>query len=340
MSRAFKLFFPFIVLCAAISCTRGLETGPAVILSQNQVCLNGCIGHKPLIGTVGFVVSTDSLPAYTQWIPGQIKWDENRKSFTRTLKHLTPGTSYYYRSYYSIGGKVRYADVKSFATSDYSFTAKGVDLGLPSGTIWSNVNLGASKEYEFGAFFYWGETIPRPDYSLDWDVDDKTAMHQQRPYLFAKGYNQFTKYVTNSAFGYEGFVDNLSVLEPQDDAATVLLGEGWETPKNYQWEELISAKNCEWSIQVVNDVKGYLVTSKSNGNRIFIPKAGAYMSSVLTPADPSFAYAYDFSEYDEEKDGFEEESGNEVDWTNLCSRIAAIPVRPVVKNSGHTVSIE
>ena len=37
--------------------------------------------------------------------------------------------------------------------------AVAVDLGLPSGTKWANMNVGATKPEEFGLYFAWGETV-------------------------------------------------------------------------------------------------------------------------------------------------------------------------------------
>lgn len=32
-------------------------------------------------------------------------------------------------------------------------------LGLPSGTKWANMNVGAEKEEDYGLYFAWGETV-------------------------------------------------------------------------------------------------------------------------------------------------------------------------------------
>lgn len=34
-----------------------------------------------------------------------------------------------------------------------------VDLGLPSGTLWATMNVGASKPTDYGLYFKWGDTI-------------------------------------------------------------------------------------------------------------------------------------------------------------------------------------
>ncbi len=44
---------------------------------------------------------------------------------------------------------------------------EAVDLGLPSGTKWANMNVGASSPEEYGAYFAWGEISPKSSYSWD-----------------------------------------------------------------------------------------------------------------------------------------------------------------------------
>ena len=87
-----------------------------------------------------------------------------------------------------------------------------VDLGLPSGTLWATCNVGANAPEEYGDYFAWGETAPKETHSWNtykWCNGSSTTM---------------TKYCTNSSFGYNGFVDNKRVLDPEDDAAYVNWG--------------------------------------------------------------------------------------------------------------------
>ena len=44
--------------------------------------------------------------------------------------------------------------------------AVAVDLGLPSGTKWANMNVGASKPDNPGEYFAWGETNTKDNYDL------------------------------------------------------------------------------------------------------------------------------------------------------------------------------
>ena len=45
---------------------------------------------------------------------------------------------------------------------------KFIDLGLPSGTLWADRNLGAEKPEDYGDYFRFGETIPFTEDSPDY----------------------------------------------------------------------------------------------------------------------------------------------------------------------------
>ena len=137
-----------------------------------------------------------------------------------------------------------------------------VDLGLPSGTLWATCNIGASKPEEYGDYFAWGETTTKSDY--DWDT-----------YKYCNGsMSTLTKYCTQSGYGYNSFTDGKKELDPEDDAATANWGSGWRMPSYEQCEELRdkSYTTTEWTTQ--GGVNGRRITSKSNGNSIFLPAAG------------------------------------------------------------------
>lgn len=171
-----------------------------------------------------------------------------------------------------------------------------VDLGLPSGTKWATCNVGASKPTEYGDYFVWGETKPKKDYSWDsykWCLNKKTD-HYGDP-------TDFNKYVTDSI---RGIVDNKTVLEPEDDAATMNMGIGWRMPTEKEMEELKEGCNWEWTNNY-NETKvvGMIGKSKTNGNTIFLPAAnskddmiftsevnyGSYFSASIYPKEPTLA---------------------------------------------------
>ena len=137
-------------------------------------------------------------------------------------------------------------------------SSKGVpvDLGLPSGTLWADRNIGANSPEGYGDYFAWGETHPKSVY--DWST-----------YKYCKGTKEtMTKYCTDSSYGT---VDNKTVLEPADDAATANWGNSWRMPTHEEQVEL--NEKCKWTWTTRNSVKGYKVTGP-NGKSIFLPAAG------------------------------------------------------------------
>jgi hypothetical protein len=136
-----------------------------------------------------------------------------------------------------------------------------VDLDLPSGTLWAKCNIGADEEHEYGDYFAWGETETKKNY--DWHT-----------YKYCDGnFNELTKYCCHKAFGHDEFIDDITELEPSDDAAHVNMGGKWCIPTEKQWEELLSLKNV-WVENYKNKkIDGMLLTAK-NGNTLFLPAAG------------------------------------------------------------------
>lgn len=129
-----------------------------------------------------------------------------------------------------------------------------VDMGLS--VMWATYNVGATAPEEYGEYYAWGETETKDDYS--W-----------RTYKWGKREYSLNKYCL---FGEFGNVDYKMTLEPEDDAAHVKWGGRWRMPSLSDMLELI--ENCKWKWTKYNGVRGHLVTSKINGNCIFLPATG------------------------------------------------------------------
>ena len=133
---------------------------------------------------------------------------------------------------------------------------KAVDLGLPSGTLWADRNVGADAPEAYGDYFAWGEVTPKTEYN--WST-----------YKWYNGSDiTQTKYCNNSSYGT---VDGKTVLDLEDDAAYVNMGAEWRMPTRSEQDEL--RKNCTWTWTTQNGVNGYKVTG-NNGNSIFLPAVG------------------------------------------------------------------
>lgn len=137
-----------------------------------------------------------------------------------------------------------------------------VDLGLPSGLLWASCNLGANTPEEYGNYYAWAETYPKSFYN--WSSYRYCTTDDDGELL------TLTKYNTDSSYGR---VDNLTVLQPGDDAATVIRGRSIHTPTAEEWRELMDNTDSEWT--TMNGVEGRKFTG-ANGNSIFLPAAGHF----------------------------------------------------------------
>lgn len=156
-----------------------------------------------------------------------------------------------------------------------------VDLGLPSGTLWATCNVGANSPEEYGDYFAWGETKPKEEYSWStykWMNEGQSSESQINKYTFADGYMSACWYDGNGMF----IGDGLTELLPEDDAATANWGNGWQMPSLSQCQELKSYTITTDTTE--NGVYGKKITSRSNGNSIFLPAAGYYSEKTLYEA--------------------------------------------------------
>ena len=164
------------------------------------------------------------------------------------------------------------APLQQIAGHDY------VEMG--DGLKWATCNVGAQQPWDCGDYFAWGEVEPYylPGYSqMDgyWR-DGKGAGYDSASYR----YRGFTKYCPDPQYGYDGYWDSLTSLQPIDDAATQHWGASWRMPTIPEWEKLENSNYFEWTW--VEDyqgtgVNGCVVTSRISGyegNNIFIPAAG------------------------------------------------------------------
>ena len=167
-----------------------------------------------------------------------------------------------------------------------------VDLGLPSGTLWATCNVGAENPEEYGDHYAWGETETKDFY-------------YESNYKWCNGSTfSLTKYNTKSDFG---IVDNKTVLEMADDAASANWGDDWRMPTGEELYELYD--KCTWTWTTQCGKNGYCVTGP-NDKSIFLPAAdhgtsfdsagyyGGYWSSSLYSSYPGYACNIHFDSSD------------------------------------------
>ena len=120
-----------------------------------------------------------------------------------------------------------------------------VDLGLPNGTKWATMNIGATSETDYGNYYQYG-----------------------------KGSAQYT--ATSGDSYYDGTEKPLSLSA---DTAAQVWGGSWHMPTYDQLNELTANTTSEWT--TIDGVNGYKFTS-TNGNYIFFPAAGRWNDDVQT----------------------------------------------------------
>lgn len=124
-----------------------------------------------------------------------------------------------------------------------------IDLGLPSGTKWSCCNVGANQPEGYGAYYAWGETKKKTEFT--W----KTYTHCD---------------------GTENTCHDIgtSISGTKYDVAHSGWGGNWQIPTTTQYYELLSNSNFEWT--TLDGINGYKITSKKNNSWIFLPASGYY----------------------------------------------------------------
>ena len=122
-----------------------------------------------------------------------------------------------------------------------------VDLGLS--VKWATCNVGANSPEAYGDYYAWGETKTNKTYA-------------------------------ESCSTYELNIGDIKGTNR--DVAHVEWGGNWRMPTRAEFVELLI--ECTWDWTTQNGKRGYKVTSKINGNSIFLPAAGGHLEDYDGPA--------------------------------------------------------
>lgn len=147
------------------------------------------------------------------------------------------------------------ADIARYGVNNEGY----VDLGLPSGTLWANMNVGAESIIDAGDPFAWGEVETKEICSVtNYKWYNVTGWTGSSPNY------DITKYNTSSL----GVVDNKTKLDLIDDAAYRNWGGDWRMPTKAELLELIDNTTL-----IVTQIDGKRVHKRvaKNGNYIILP---------------------------------------------------------------------
>ena len=192
-----------------------------------------------------------------------------------------------------------------------------VDLGLPSGLLWAETNIGAESAADDGNYYAWGETETKSSYT--WDT-----------YEHSTSTKEMTRY---------NATDGTTVLEKEDDAAYVNWGAFCRMPTNDELAELCNSGNCTWTWTTQTnssgtEVSGYKVTSVKNENSIFLPASG-YLNGIKVESSGSYGFYWISSLY---TGGSNFDNACDLMFTSsrpgstgCTSRYYGFPIRPVAE---------
>ncbi len=154
-------------------------------------------------------------------------------------------------------------NIRSLGNNEYLVNNRRfMDLGLESGLLWAEMNIGATSPYLPGDYFAWGETEVKSSCTED-----------------------------NATWGSTAYPQ--TTLRPEDDAATANWGSGIRIPTQEDFEELNGDRTlCKWTYQYVESAPsprnryGIRIYNNSNENQqyIFLPASGVKYGSVISAA--------------------------------------------------------
>lgn len=201
-------------------------------------------------------------------------------SYELLITGLEPGTEYTVAAWLKLAPEseplISSTTTMSTLNGDTPDDPNWVDLGLPSGLLWATCNVGATTPESYGNYFAWAETQPKSEYI--WENCIYCTFNNDNLIL--------TKYNPSTLFS--GPVDNLTILQASDDAATFNLGNGARTPTKEEWEELNNNTTKEYA--TVNGVEGFRFSADNNSS-IFLPFAGMMSGTELEyPVGPAGYY--------------------------------------------------
>ena len=165
------------------------------------------------------------------------------------------------------------------------------------GPYWAETNIGAEKPWDYGYYFWWGDTIGYKRVNDAWVASDGSSFRFSFDWK-SPGLNK-----NESTLRKEGWINADGVLEPSHDAAHVHWGGEWRMPTDQELKDLRDKCDWAWFWKYTNGVSGYVVRGRGDyaSASIFLPAAGygngttrrvdgfngVYWSSVLELRDTS-----------------------------------------------------
>lgn len=154
--------------------------------------------------------------------------------------------------------KINITSVHSAPSHDY------VEIG---GLKWATKNIGAETETDTGLYFQWGDT-------QGYTADQVGTGEGKKAFSWAD--YKFNPSGDGKTFTKYNKTDNKTELDPDDDAAHVIMGGDWRIPTITEWFSLKTNTTSQWVTNYNgSNVNGRLFTDKTDpSKKLFFPASG------------------------------------------------------------------
>ena len=138
-----------------------------------------------------------------------------------------------------------------------------------NGPYWAETNIGADEPWDYGYYFWWGDTVGYRREDNAWVASDGSSSSFSFDSGCAPTYDKHPSTLQN-----EGWIAANGALAPAHDAAHVQWGGYWRMPTSQELSDLVN--NCDWTQTTINGVSGYVVRGRGTfaDASIFLPRAG------------------------------------------------------------------
>ena len=127
------------------------------------------------------------------------------------------------------------------------------------GPYWATKNVGAEEPWDYGLYFWWGDTVGYRREGDAWVASDGSSQNFQ---FSGDPISQQTSGKSTATLQNEGWTTSAGVLAPAHDAAQVHWGGGWRMP-TYQELYDLCYTYCDWTWTTTNGVNGYVVRGRA-----------------------------------------------------------------------------
>ena len=153
------------------------------------------------------------------------------------------------------------------------------------GPYWAETNIGAEKPWDYGYYFWWGDTIGYKRVNDAWVASDGSSTNFSFETMTTPTYE-----MEDSSLEKEGYITKNGDLAPKHDAAHVHWGGKWRMPTPRDLGEL--CEMCDWTWTTTNGVNGYVVRGRGEyaSASIFLPAGGCGSGTSLRIAGSEGGY--------------------------------------------------